>query len=76
MLGMRSCQPPPHRHLQIDMLSQLCGVLGTPTTAIWQDGMGLAAARGFQFPQVRSRAGWARSRMGGGHCTYYDTYVA
>eukprot|EP01116_Phalansterium_solitarium_P005577 TRINITY_DN1738_c0_g1_i2.p1 TRINITY_DN1738_c0_g1~~TRINITY_DN1738_c0_g1_i2.p1 ORF type:complete len:401 (-),score=41.13 TRINITY_DN1738_c0_g1_i2:1482-2684(-) len=37
---------------ETDTLFKICSVLGTPTAANWPDGLKLAAAMNFKFPQV------------------------
>ena len=38
---------------QADELSKICRVMGSPTAATWPDGLSLAAALGFDFPDAR-----------------------
>lgn len=37
---------------ETDEIFKICAVLGTPTHATWPEGMKLAAAMNFKFPQV------------------------
>ena len=39
--------------LQADEIYKICSVLGTPTQQTWPEGVKLAAAMNFRFPQVR-----------------------
>lgn len=38
-------------HLQADEIYKICSVMGTPTSSTWPDGVKLAAAMNFRFPQ-------------------------
>lgn len=46
--------------LQADEIYKICSVLGTPTQQSWPEGLKLAAAMNFRFPQVCSQHALAR----------------
>jgi len=38
---------------EADEIYKICGVIGSPTTDTWADGLNLARAINYQFPQVK-----------------------
>ncbi len=43
---------------EADEISKICGIIGTPTKESWLDGLNLARAINYQFPQVCGKHLW------------------
>lgn len=65
--------------LQADEIYKICSVMGTPTQQSWPEGLKLAAAMNFRFPQFATtpmskvrNADPVGQRRGHSRCRYFD----